>query len=79
MNKKAKIICRFSKNFRKIRKERKLTQEELAFRCGINTKTIYYLEHMDESDIHHYIEICLAIEKNLGVSLFEIENYNEAE
>lgn len=35
--------------FKRLRKAKRLSQEELAFRCNINRRYIYDLEH----DIHH--------------------------
>ncbi len=62
---------RLSERLRDIRKEKKLTQQELAEKAGLH---LTYVGHLELGKYHPTVFVMWKISKALGVSMNELSN-----
>lgn len=62
------ILITFGKNIRAIREEKKISQEELAFKSGVS---VYYISRIERGKANVGLETLYKIVKALGLEIPE--------
>ena len=68
----SKILIKFAEKFKKLRKERGVSQEALALLCDIDRTYIGRIENMKRNPS---LEILNKIAKGLGIKLIELLDF----
>lgn len=63
---------KISRNIKKIRKEKKVTQEDIALSMGFTTATFYTNAENSKSGKHFNLEHIIKISKILDVQMYEL-------